>query len=93
MAGGHQGVPATKEYIVSETHILGDLGQPDRANEDNWTEREADAEGQRLPENEQEHPRSIIQKIGNTIEDAIPGDGDKDGHQSRLEAKGENDGE
>ena len=74
---------------MSETHILGDLGQPDRANEDNWTEREADAEGQRLPEN----PRSIIQKIGNTIENAIPGDGDKDGHQSRLEAKGQNDGE
>ena len=43
-------------------------------------ETEEDAEGQRLAENEQEHPRTIIQRIGNTIEDLIPGDSDKDGH-------------
>lgn len=39
-----------------------------------------DAEGQRLAENEQEQPRTITQKIGNAIEDLIPGDGDNDGH-------------
>jgi hypothetical protein len=70
-----------RSYIVSETHLLGDLGgYPDRANEDDSTESETDAEGQRLAENEQEQPRSIIQKIGNAIEDAIPGDSDNDGH-------------
>ena len=39
-----------------------------------------DAEGQALAENEQEQPRTITQKIGNAIEDLIPGDSDKDGH-------------
>jgi hypothetical protein len=66
---------------VSETHLLGDLGdQPYRANEENRTESKEDVEGQRLAENEQEHPRSIVQKIGNAIEDIIPGDSDNDGH-------------
>lgn len=44
------------------------------------TESEDDAEGQKLAENEQEHPRSIIQKIGNKNEDLMPGDTDKDCH-------------
>lgn len=44
------------------------------------TESEDDAEGQALAENEQEHPRTITQRIGNAIEDLIPGDSDKDGH-------------
>jgi hypothetical protein len=44
------------------------------------TETADDAKGQTLAENEQEQPRSVIQKIGNAIEDLIPGDSDKDGH-------------
>ena len=44
------------------------------------TKSEDDAEGQALAENEQEHPRTITQRIGNAIEDLIPGDSDKDGH-------------
>ena len=43
-------------------------------------ESEDDTEGQALAENEQEQPRTITQKIGNAIEDLIPGDSDKDGH-------------
>lgn len=44
------------------------------------TESEDDVEGQRLAENEQEHPRTVIQKVSNAIEDIIPGDSDDDGH-------------
>ena len=52
----------------------------DRVNEPKSDDRETDedGEGQRLAGNEQEHPRSIIQKLGNVIEDVIPGDGDSD---------------
>ena len=39
-----------------------------------------DAEGQRLAENEQEQPRTILQKVANAVEDMIPGDSDDDGH-------------
>ncbi len=39
-----------------------------------------DAEGQRLAENEQEQPRTIVQKVANAVEDMIPGDSDNDGH-------------
>jgi len=44
------------------------------------TESEEDEAVQRLAENEQEQPRTAMQKIANAIEDMIPGDGDGDGH-------------
>jgi hypothetical protein len=44
------------------------------------TESDDDADGQRVAENEQEQPRTITQKIGNAIEDLIPGDSDENGH-------------
>jgi hypothetical protein len=47
---------------------------------------ELDEEGQRLAENEQEHPRTVSQKIGDAIEDLIPGDSDRTviGHGRRA---------
>jgi hypothetical protein len=47
---------------------------------DDEIESEEDAEGQRLAENDQQQPRTVTQKIGNAIEDLIPGDSDADGH-------------
>ena len=43
-------------------------------------ETDEDAKDQRLAENEQQQPRTIIQKVANAVEDMIPGDSDNDGH-------------
>ena len=47
---------------------------------DDPADMDEDAAGQQIAENEQEHPRTIIQKVTNAVEDMVPGDSDNDGH-------------
>jgi hypothetical protein len=57
------------------------LARDVRANDQvNERKTDKDAEGQRLAENEQEQPRTIVQKVANAVEDMIPGDSDNDSH-------------
>ena len=65
---------------LSETHLLGDLGGDPNRVEDDWTENDDDAAGQRLAKDEQQQPHTATQKVANAIEDLIPGDSDHDGH-------------
>lgn len=67
------------EHILREEELYR-VDPDDRDHEFDDPETDEDAKDQRLAENEQQQPRTIIQKVANAVEDMIPGDSDNDGH-------------
>ena len=68
------------EHILREGEELYRVDPDARDHEFDDPETDEDAKDQRLAENEQQQPRTIIQKVANAVEDMIPGDSDNDGH-------------
>ena len=67
------------EHILREVELYRvDLDARDHEFDD--PETDEDANDQRLTENEQQQPRTIIRKVANAVEEMIPGDSDNDGH-------------